>query len=108
MSATLIDANVLLDIATADANWMAWSQDQVRLAAGRGAVYINPIIYACIARLPNGPSQNRLHLLDAPTLGREFSQQTAWRWTAIPLGRSDEREFPRAARAARPAEMRPG
>ena len=49
MSGSLIDANVLLDIATADANWMAWSQEQIRAAAGRGAVLVNPIIYAELA-----------------------------------------------------------
>ena len=49
MSGSLIDANVLLDIATADATWMAWSQEQIRAAAGRGAVYINPVIYAELA-----------------------------------------------------------
>jgi predicted nucleic acid-binding protein len=45
----LIDANVLLDIATADPTWMTWSQEQLRSAAGRGAVFINPIIYAELA-----------------------------------------------------------
>ena len=49
MSGFLIDANVLLDIATADATWMTWSQEQLRLAAGRGTVFINPIIYAEVA-----------------------------------------------------------
>lgn len=49
MSGSLIDANVLLDIATADATWMAWSQDQIRAAAQRGPVYVNPIIYAELA-----------------------------------------------------------
>jgi predicted nucleic acid-binding protein len=49
MSGSLIDANVLLDIATADATWMAWSQDQVLAAAERGPVYINAIIYAELA-----------------------------------------------------------
>lgn len=49
MSGFLIDANVLLDIATADATWMTWSQEQLRSAAGRGAVFINPIIYAELA-----------------------------------------------------------
>jgi predicted nucleic acid-binding protein len=49
MSGSLIDANVLLDIATADATWMAWSQDQLRAAATRGPVCINPIIYAELA-----------------------------------------------------------
>ena len=46
MSAFLVDANVLLDVATADATWMAWSQGQLAAAAGRGAIIINPIIYA--------------------------------------------------------------
>ena len=49
MSGSLIDANVLLDIATADPNWSAWSQEQILAAAKRGAVYINPIIYAELA-----------------------------------------------------------
>lgn len=49
MSGSLIDANVLLDIATADPTWMTWSQEQIRAAAGRGAVYVNPIIYAELA-----------------------------------------------------------
>jgi predicted nucleic acid-binding protein len=45
----LIDANVLLDIATADATWLTWSQERLRSAAGRGPVFINPIIYAELA-----------------------------------------------------------
>lgn len=49
MSGSLIDTNVLLDIATADPNWLTWSQEQVRVAASRGAVHINPIIYAELA-----------------------------------------------------------
>ncbi len=49
MSGSLIDANVLLDIATADATRMSWSQQQLREAAERGAVYVNPIIYAELA-----------------------------------------------------------
>lgn len=49
MSGFLIDANVLLDIATSDAMWMTWSQEQLQSAAGRGAVFINPIIYAELA-----------------------------------------------------------
>ncbi len=49
MSGSLIDAKVLLDIATADATWMSWSQQQLREAAERGVLYINPIIYAEVA-----------------------------------------------------------
>ena len=46
---TLLDSNVLLDIATADPAWMPWSQEQLRAAAERGAIHVNPIIYAELA-----------------------------------------------------------
>jgi len=46
---TLFDTNVLLDIATADSVWLAWSERQLRQAAGQGAILINPIIYAELA-----------------------------------------------------------
>jgi len=49
MNGSFIDAKVLLDIATADPNWMAWLQEQLRAAAVRGMVYVNPIIYAELA-----------------------------------------------------------
>ena len=42
----LFDTNVLLDIATADPVWLAWSEKQFRIAAAQGSVFINPIIYA--------------------------------------------------------------
>ena len=43
------DTNVLLDIATADPQWLTWSETQLRMAAAKGAIYINPIIYAEMA-----------------------------------------------------------
>jgi predicted nucleic acid-binding protein len=46
---TLLDTNVLLDIATADPVWSGWSEAQLRSASLRGAVCINPIIYAELA-----------------------------------------------------------
>ena len=49
MSGFLLDANVLLDIATADATWLTWSEGQFRAAAAVGPILINPIIYAEIA-----------------------------------------------------------
>jgi predicted nucleic acid-binding protein len=49
MSGFLCDTNVLLDIATADSRWLAWSEDQFRTAAVRGPIFINPIIYAELA-----------------------------------------------------------
>ena len=45
----LFDTNVLLDIATADPVWLAWSEKQFRSAAAQGPILINPIIYAELA-----------------------------------------------------------
>jgi len=43
---TLVDANVLIDIFTDDAEWANWSEARLIEAAERGPVGINPIIYA--------------------------------------------------------------
>jgi predicted nucleic acid-binding protein len=43
---TLVDTNVLLDIATDDPKWAKWSLQQLDAAAVRGPVLINPVIYA--------------------------------------------------------------
>ena len=49
MSGFLFDTNVLLDIATADPLWLAWSESQFRTAAAQGRILINSIIYAELA-----------------------------------------------------------
>ena len=46
---SLFDTNVLLDIATADPVWLAWSEKQFCTAAAQGPILINPIIYAELA-----------------------------------------------------------
>jgi predicted nucleic acid-binding protein len=43
---TLVDTNVLLDIATNDPKWAGWSLRQVDAAAVRGPVLINGVVYA--------------------------------------------------------------
>jgi predicted nucleic acid-binding protein len=43
---TLVDTNVLLDIATNNPRWAPWSLHQLDAAAIRGPVLINPMIYA--------------------------------------------------------------
>lgn len=43
---TLVDTNVLLDIATDDARWFDWSSSALEDAAEEGTLAINPIIYA--------------------------------------------------------------
>ena len=49
MSGFLFDPNVLLDLATADPEWLAWSREQFTAAVAHGPVFINPIIYAELA-----------------------------------------------------------
>ncbi|WP_158928366.1 type II toxin-antitoxin system VapC family toxin [Acidisphaera sp. S103] len=46
MTAVLIDANVLLDVMTEDARWLAWSAVAIERAADRYRLVINPVIYA--------------------------------------------------------------
>jgi predicted nucleic acid-binding protein len=46
MPAVLIDANVLLDLMTENARWLAWSAAAMERAADRYRLVINPIIYA--------------------------------------------------------------
>src|SRR6266705_979554 len=46
MTAVLIDANVLLDLMTEDARWLAWSAEAIKRAADRYRRVINPIVYA--------------------------------------------------------------
>ena len=45
----IVDANVLLDILTADPHWLAWSSAELRNARAAGAILVNPIICAEVA-----------------------------------------------------------
>jgi len=44
--ATLVDANVLLDVMTGDEQWLTWSADALAAAADHGLLVINPVVYA--------------------------------------------------------------
>ena len=46
MSATLVDSNVILDVATEDVEWLDWSASMLSDAAEHGPIVINPVIYA--------------------------------------------------------------
>ena len=46
MKTTLVDSNVLLDIATNDAAWFGWSSQALESAANESPLAINGIIYA--------------------------------------------------------------
>lgn len=45
-ASTLVDANVILDIVTDDADWAEWSSRALADAADAGSLVIDPIIYA--------------------------------------------------------------
>jgi predicted nucleic acid-binding protein len=51
MSDTLVDANILIDLFGADPDWLTWSRQQLVAATQRGALVINPIIYAEVAAM---------------------------------------------------------
>ena len=46
MTTTLVDSNVLLDVATEDRTWYEWSARALARAANEGPLAINAIIYA--------------------------------------------------------------
>jgi predicted nucleic acid-binding protein len=56
----LADSNVLLDVITADPKWGRWSLAALDEWARRGAILINPVIYAEIA-----PAYDTMEGLDA-------------------------------------------
>jgi predicted nucleic acid-binding protein len=43
---TLVDANVLIDVATSDPAWSAWSEKALARAGDDGWLVINPIVYS--------------------------------------------------------------
>jgi hypothetical protein len=46
LTATLVDSNVVIDVATEDVEWLDWSAAMLAAASERGVLVINPIIYA--------------------------------------------------------------
>jgi predicted nucleic acid-binding protein len=56
----LVDANVILDVATDDPHWATWSSDQLAHVADRSRLAINPIVYAEVS-----VGYNRIEDLDA-------------------------------------------
>jgi predicted nucleic acid-binding protein len=49
MTDILVDRNIILDILTEDPQWFEWSAQKLTDYADRGALVINPIIYAEIS-----------------------------------------------------------
>ena len=80
MSGILFDTNVLLDIATADATWLGWSEGQLRAAAEQGPILINPIIYAELA--PAFATASDLDQWLAPAIFRRLPLPYSAGWLA--------------------------
>jgi predicted nucleic acid-binding protein len=55
---TFVDSSVLLDLFTEDQRWLSWSQEQLTMAAQRGAIVLNAVVLAEIA--PRFPSIEEL------------------------------------------------
>ena len=80
MSGMLFDTNVLLDIATADETWLAWSEGPFRTTAAQGPISINPIIYAELAPAFSSP-EDLDHWLD-PALFQRLPLPYSAGWLA--------------------------
>lgn len=70
---TLVDSNVLLDIATDDRQWSGWSKRALASALDDGIVVVNPLVYAEVS-----VGFDRLEDLDA------FLPETAFRREPLP------------------------
>jgi predicted nucleic acid-binding protein len=55
--ATLVDTNVLIDIAVRDPQWLRWSRIQLENARSRGGLLINQIIYSELATRYQTPDE---------------------------------------------------
>jgi predicted nucleic acid-binding protein len=42
----LVDSNVLLDVATEDRTWFAWSSSALARVGGEASLVVNPVVYA--------------------------------------------------------------
>lgn len=67
---TLVDTNVLIDVAVRDETWLAWSRKALSRAWEAGAVIINPIIYSEFSYRYDDPEEVE-RLLDHEAFRRE-------------------------------------
>ncbi len=73
----LVDANVLLDIVTADPIWSAWSQEELARREADGLA-INPIIYAELAPAFREETQLAAALEHWPLWRLALPYEAAW------------------------------
>ena len=68
--AVLVDSNVLIDVATEDPEWSAWSADALERAGREGRLVINPVIYAEVSI-----AYDRIETLEAALPDKVFSRE---------------------------------
>ena len=76
MKPVLVDSNVLLDVATNDPVWSAWSAEALGHAANQAPLIINPLIYAEVS-----VAFGRIEDLDA-ALSAELYRRESLPWEA--------------------------
>jgi predicted nucleic acid-binding protein len=72
----LVDSNVILDIATEDEEWLAWSADALARCGESSVLVINPLIYAEVS-----VGIDRIEDLD-DALPAEYFRREALPWDA--------------------------
>ncbi len=80
---TLVDANVLLDVFTADPSWEEWSKARLKVALTSGDVVLNPIVYAEVSL-----AFAHEHELDAELRGLGITRLPLPYSAAFPAGRA--------------------
>jgi len=93
--ATLVDSNVLIDVATSGSEWADWSASMITRAAEEGRVVINPIIYAEVSM-----GFDRIEDLDA-ALPVEYFAREELPWAAAFLAAHVFLDYRRAGGARR-------
>jgi predicted nucleic acid-binding protein len=73
----LVDANVLLDVLTADPVWETWSERELARAA-QGGLAINPIIYAEVCPAFRSETELAAALMDWPLQRLILPYEAAW------------------------------
>jgi predicted nucleic acid-binding protein len=95
---TLVDSNVILDVATEDAEWLDWSAFMLARVAQQGRLVINPLIYAEVSC-----GFNRIEDLEAVLPPESFVRE-ALPWTAAFLAGKAFLKYRRRG-GARPAPL---
>ncbi len=73
MNGTLVDTNIIIDVFDPDCEWHRWSSDALLLAAARGPLVINPIVYSELS----GPFDDPIDL-DVALLGSFERHDLPW------------------------------